>query len=201
MWYIAAALAGIAAAGAFAGVVRTRSQGEDPLPASADSLKKLSLEEINILLARLQREEPPEVIHGAMCYRVAGPPSVAEYTCPECGEKTIYDNHQTAFVEFQLNTARRLAESINSSTEFQVILDETRFCAFCSGDTAEEARLELRVLTPEGEEVLNAVNLTDLRMLDSFLKGNLYWLNETDARMPLKDHIGRMRMLLGLSEE
>lgn len=201
MWYFAAAVAGLAAAGAIAGMVRGKSPGVASFPVSADSIKKLSVREISMMLARLENEEPPEVVHGAMCYRVAGPPSIAEYTCPVCGEKTIYDDSNTGFIENRLGTARRLAESIEANTEFQVMLDESRYCAFCSGDSAENPSLVLRVVREDGEEISNPVSLTQLRMLDSFLKGNLYWLTETDGQMPLKDSADSMRRLLGITEE
>ncbi len=201
MWYIVAAVAGIALTGAVAGAIRTRSSGEGAMPVSADSIRKLSMDEINLLLSRLENENPPEIVQGAMCYRVAGPPSVAEYICPVCGEKTIYHDHQTGFIEFRLETARRLAESINSSTEFDVVLDESLYCSFCSEGSIEDACLMLRVRTREGEEISNAVTVTDLRMLDSFLKGELSWVTETDSRIPLRENADRMRRLLGLSEQ
>ncbi len=201
MWYIVAAVAGIALTGAVAGTIRTRSSGGSSMPLNADSIRKLSLDEINLLLARLENEEAPEVVQGAMCYRVAGPPSVAEYICPVCGEKTIYDDDQTGFIEFRLETARRLAESINTSTEFDVILDEALYCSHCSEASTENACLILRVRTAEGEDISNTVSVTDLRMLDSFLKGELSWVTETDSRIPLRENADRMRRLLGLSEQ
>jgi len=200
MWYIAA-FAGIVLMGAVAGTIHTRSSGNGTAPVSSDSFKRLSIEEINLLLARLESEEPPEVINGAMCYRVAGPPSVAEYTCPLCGEKTIYQDHRTELIEYQLETARRLAESVDSFTEFDVLLDESLFCSFCSQGSTDDARLVLRIISSDGEEVSNIVSLTDLRILISFLRGELCWLNEYDARIPLKDQSDRIRRLLGLPAE
>ncbi|MFA6619450.1 MAG: hypothetical protein WCT23_10340, partial [Candidatus Neomarinimicrobiota bacterium] len=184
---MAAVLAGIAVIWAVAKIILTRSSGEKTMPLSADSIEELSADKINLLLARLENEEPPDVVHGAMCYRVAGPPSVAEYTCPVCGEKTVYDDDHTGFIEFRLETARRLAESINTSTEFDVVLDESLYCSFCSEASSEDACLMLRVQSAQGKEVSSVASVTDLRMLDSFLKGQLYWLTETGDRMPLRN--------------
>lgn len=201
MWYIAAAVAAVALAGVLAGNARTRAASDNARPVSAASLKKLSPGEINLLLSRLENEDPPEVVRGAMCYRVAGPPSVSEYTCPVCGEKTLYHNMHTRFIEYELETARRLAESIISSTDLMIEVDESLYCSYCSDASAEDACLMLRVTTSEGEELCNAVSVTDLRMLDSFLRGELFWVTATDDRMPLKDNADRLRRLLGLAEQ
>lgn len=201
MWYIAAAVAAVALAGVLAGNARTRPAADNARPVSTASLKKLSTGEINLLLSRLEKEDPPEVVQGAMCYRVAGPPSVAEYTCPVCGEKTIYHDLHTRFIEFELETARRLAESISSSTDIIIALDESLYCSFCSDASIEDACLMLRVTTSEGEELSSSVSVTDLRMLDSFLRGELFWVTATDDRMPLRDNAGRLRRLLGIAEQ
>lgn len=136
-----------------------------------------------------------------MCYQVAGPPSVSEYTCTVCGEKTIYHNMHTRFIEYELETARRLADSIISSTDLMIEVDESLYCSFCSDASAEDACLMLRVTTSEGEVLSNEVSVTDLRMLDSFLRGELFWVTATDDRIPLKDNADRLRRLLGLAEQ
>ena len=206
MWYIAAVV-GIVLAGTLTGVVKSRGI---PFPKEENTtnriinsaaLKPLSMQQVNLLLERLEREEPPEPVFGAMCYDMMGPPAVAEYICPVCGEKTLYNDFQTAFIEWELQGARRLAESLDASTEFQIILDETLFCDYCSEDSEEETSLILRVLPEQGEEVVNRVSLTDLRKLDSFLQGRLYWLTDNDSQEPLQDYVERLRHLLGLVEE
>lgn len=50
----------------------------------------------------------------------------------------------------------------------------------------------------EGVETVNRVFLTDLRKLDSFLQGRLYWLTDNDSQEPLQDDSQRIRQLLGL---
>ncbi|MCK5132026.1 MAG: hypothetical protein KAR40_07740 [Candidatus Sabulitectum sp.] len=49
----------------------------------------LSVAQVNFLLARLESEEPPTQTMGVMCYEAMILPSVAEYICPVCGDKTL----------------------------------------------------------------------------------------------------------------
>jgi hypothetical protein len=166
------------------------------------SIKILSMQQVNWLLARLESQPAPGPVMGAMCYDSMAAPVVAEYICPVCGEKTIYNYTQSEFIEWQLQGCRRMVESINASTEFQVELDETLFCEFCTPDYPDQSPSLVLVVKPvEGEPVVNRVSELDLRMLDSFLQGNLYYTTDTDGQMPLLEYAGRMRQLLGLTEE
>jgi len=202
MWYVAA-VAGIVIAGTLAGVVKSRGtvffKEGDPVGTFLNSatIKPLSIEQVNFLLARLEREEAPEPMYGAMCYEMMAAPAVAEYICPVCGEKTLYEDYTTAFIEWELPGARRLVESIDEATDFQVSLDETMYCDFCSEFPDEDPHLILRVQGNEGETV-NRVSISDLRKLDSFLQGRLYWVTDNDGQEPLKEDAELIRDLLGL---
>lgn len=205
MWYIAA-LVGLIIAGAVTGIAKAKGIFllEDISQAvTIDSIRmrSLSTSQINLLLARLEKEEPPGPVIGAMCYDPASAPLVAEYVCPVCGEKTVYEDHHTEFVEWELQGARRLAESINGNTEFTVQLDETLFCGYCSSETDADPSLLLRVVHSDGEVVLNRISLDDLRKLESFLQGRLYWITYYDEHKPLQDEIERLQTLLGIEEE
>lgn len=189
MWYIAGSLVLILAGTALAGITRLKAVEPD----NADTtdgihglleIQGLSVEQVNFLLARLEREEAPAPVFGAMCYGPMAMPQVADYICPLCGEKTIYETNQAPFILWELPAARRLAESINQSTEFSVVLDETQFCSFCSTEDAEYPALFLRVNTDQNTETVNRVTVDDLRKLDSFLQGNLYWLTSNDGQEP-----------------
>jgi len=205
MWYLAAA-AVIIIAGGWAGFSKGR-HWSPPKEAgvmgnilnSAD-LGPLTVEQVNYLLSRLETQEPPEPVFGAMCYEAMAAPEVAEYICPVCGEKTIYSNYDTVFIEWELQGARRLADTIQSNTQFDVALDETLFCDFCSGGSDEDPRLMLRVVLDDGEEIVNAVSLTELRKLDSFLRGRLYWVTSNDGQEPLQEDTDLIRRLLGITE-
>lgn len=205
MWYIAA-LAGLVIAGAVTGIAKTKGTfflGDISQATTIDStrIRALSMEEINVLLDRLEKEELPAPVIGAMCYDPVSAPLVAEYVCPACGEKTIYEDHHTEFVEWELQGARRLAESINDNTEFTVQLDETLFCDYCSSDIDADPSMLLRVVHSDGEAVLNRISLNDLRKLDSFLQGRLYWVTYYDEHNPLQDEIERIQTLLGIEDE
>lgn len=202
MWYIAGAFLLLAAAGAL-GLGRSGSvtvRGFPVLDRILDraDLGALSMEQVNALLARLELREPPEPVMGAMCYEAMAYPAVAEYICPVCGEKTIYEDTRTGFIEWELPGCRRMAQSINGLTEFEIILDETMFCRFCSEETEENPRLLLRVASGDSGETVNHISIPDLRMLESFLQGNLYYLTANDAQIPLREHSDRIRELLGV---
>ncbi|MBN2586125.1 MAG: hypothetical protein JXA64_00130 [Candidatus Fermentibacteraceae bacterium] len=204
MWYIFAAVILIAATSAF-GLSRTKGgpPGEYQLLEKVldrVTLSSLSMEQVNGLLARLQLQEPPEPVMGAMCYEAMAYPAVAEYICPVCGEKTIYDDYNTPFIEWELQGCRRMAEFINGITEFQVTLDERLFCDFCSPDREGDPALLLRVASTDSTETVNSVTVYDLRLLESFLQGRLYYLTENDSQLPLREHADRLRELLGVPE-
>lgn len=205
MWYIAGAcfLLVVSAAAGFTRSLRASEikSAAEGAAISSTSIKALSRNQINDLISRLEKEESPEPVMGAMCYAPMMVPSVAEYICPTCGEKTLYSDSNTAFIEWTLDDCRRRAESINAITDFEILLDESLFCDFCSPEPGHEPYLVLRVVTETGEEVANAVQAVDLMRLESFLSGNLYFTTSNDGQMPLLEGAGRIRLLLGLVEE
>ena len=198
MWYIPVLII-VIAAGTLAGVSRLNHR-KQPEGAGTGTLSvvSLSMDQINFLLARLEKEDPPESVRGAMCYGPMAIPDSAEYICPVCGEKTIYSGGMSAYLQHELEAARRLAESIEASTDFTVVLDESAFCEFCSEYGVGSAVLVLRVTNENGEETENSVSVDDLRKLDSFLRGNLFWVTSNDGQEPLRDHLDRMTELLGI---
>jgi predicted RNA-binding Zn-ribbon protein involved in translation (DUF1610 family) len=202
MWYLPLVVV-VLAAGAFAGVSRLRSgfpaskQVSDP-GTGIHAVESLSMEQINLLLARLEKEEAPEPQMGAMCYAPMAIADSAEYICPDCGEKTVYGGGMSPYLQYELDTARRLAESINASTDFDVVLDESSFCEFCSEYGEGSAVLVLRVTGENGEETANSVSVDDLRRLNWFLRGSLFWVTSNDGHAPLRGHSERMAELLGI---
>lgn len=206
MWYILAALLILIVSGllGYRGK-ETAGAAKEPVIVSRIlqnvDLQSLSMEQIDSLLARLESQEPPEPVMGAMCYEAMAYPDVAEYICPVCGEKTVYSSMNTAFIEWELSGCRRLADSIDSLTEFHVYLDESQFCQACSDSVFEDPDI-LLVVSPPGEgETVNSVSITDLRMLESFLQGNLYYTTFNDGQQPLQEYAPRLRELLGLDGE
>ncbi|MEN8207797.1 MAG: hypothetical protein ABFR50_00950 [Candidatus Fermentibacteria bacterium] len=204
MWYLVAAVVLLATSGVY-GFTKLRNDGvgkSSPVSRVFNSLtiKSLTMDQVNTLLARLEIEEPPDPVRGAMCYEAMAYPLVAEYICPACGEKTIYTDFQTGFIEWELQGCRRLVESINEYTEFEVSLDETLFCDFCSDSSTEEPAILLRVASTDTTDTVNSVSIHDLRILDSFLQGNLYYLTGNESQFPLQDCSDLIRQLLGASD-
>ncbi len=205
MWYILAAVL-IVGASSVLGLSRSGGaglwkSGTGTGSVAGISFQSLSADEINALLEKLESTEPPESVMGAMCYAPMAYPEVAEYICPVCGEKTLYRGYETALIEWELPGLRRMAENIDGLTDFQVVLDESQFCGFCSGVEAADPRVLLRVSTSDSTEVVNSVSSTDLRMLESFLQGNLYYLTSNDGQEPLQDYAHRIRQLLGIPSD
>jgi hypothetical protein len=205
MWYILGAvfLVGVSTAVGFSrtGGTGLQKTGSGPGSILGISFPSLSMEEIDVLLDRLECMEPPERIMGAMCYAPMAYPEVAEYVCPVCGEKTFYSGYLCTLIEWELAGLRRMAGSIDSMTDFSVVLDERQFCHYCSTEEVENPSVLLRVSTSDSTEAVNIVSSMDLRMLESFLRGNLYYLTSNDSQEPLQDHSERLRQLLGLAPD
>ncbi|MCK5115599.1 MAG: hypothetical protein KAR44_03305 [Candidatus Aegiribacteria sp.] len=198
MWYIPFLII-VLAAGAFAGISRFRLQKQPVSETTGiNSVVSLSMDQIHILLERLGKEESPESVFGAMCYASIAMPDYTEYICAVCGEKTVYTGNISNFSLWEFDAARRLVESIDAHTDFTIELDETLYCDYCSAEEEESPSLILRVCIESGTESTSSVSITDLRMLDSFLQGRLFWVTSNDGQEPLKDHVERMAELLGI---
>ncbi len=79
-----------------------------------------------------------------------------------------------------------------------MVLDESAFCEFCSEFGEGSAVLVLRVAGEHGEETENSVSVDELRMLDSFLRGRLFWVTSNEGHAPLRNHSERVAELLGI---
>ena len=124
---------------------------------------------------------------GAMCYDMALPPDHTEYTCPTCGEKTLYawsqkelgtwnsENfakmREVRFVQGELTACRREVEKIKQSTGLLLTLDESSFCKHCQPN-ATKHELKLTVTYTDGRtHTVSPVSLSDFRLLRDFFEG------------------------------
>ena len=164
---------------------------------SSSAIKSMSRDEVSRLLERIAGEKEPEFVMGAMCYAVMAMPEVAEYVCPVCGEKTVYGSEHAATIQWGLSTARSIVDAIRSSSELDVVLDESGFCSRCAPDSVEPG-LRLVVTYEDGTTSVAGVTSDDLRMLAGVLSGELYYLTSNDSRSPLAPNIERMRSILGI---
>ncbi len=131
MNWVVIVLAAVAVGTAF-GVGRGFSlQGKGPV--SVNRLVRSGREGIRLLLERVEREETPDVVMGAMCYRTAAVPERAEYICPVCGGRTWYGGQAAYTLTREADSMRRAMLEINGTPYFQAFLDESAFCSTCSG--------------------------------------------------------------------
>jgi hypothetical protein len=185
------------------GAVRQRAKQDNSgttIPGTGIELSDLgsvSWDQVEILLGRLETREPPEPVFGAMCYEMVAAPSVAEYVCPLCGEKTLYTDNDTWFIEFELQGCRRIFDEMAGVADMDIELDESHLCSFCTDADSVEAVLYLDVTLEDGTVVSNPVTEFDLRLLESFLKGRLFYYTSNDGQEPLQPYAGRIRELLG----
>jgi hypothetical protein len=169
---------------------------------------KLEREEIKQLLRNLPASADWELDKiGAMCYKSAGPPKRAEYSCPTCGAKTLYilekDNDSyklTIFLKWGLDQSRRLISEIKG---IQVELDERQFCKKCSPNV-KSPELALNIKLP-GETDSHHVKITeeDIKLLIEFTQGEITheYRSWFEGETMLKMHKNDLERLLGISTD
>lgn len=164
------------------------------------SPRPLTRAELDARLRALAESDPPPPgsSSGAMCYEMAAPPDTADYTCPRCGVRTHYSKDAAlAAVILDLPGMRRAAEQI---VGLRVELDESEFCRGCTPQPSERPQPELRVTLPGGEEHrTRGVSLEDLRILAALAAGAPEPTAEREDPAWLKEHLPRIRELLGLA--
>ncbi len=134
---------------------------------------------------------------GAMCYSVVPVPPTAEYTCSACGQKTLYDKDEAAWVVEDMATYRREFDLLVQVSPIQMKLDESSFCAKCSPN-ATEHQLVLTVTHEDGTtNTTKPVSIHDLIILKEYFQGRLvdYTPYKTDSL--IQQSILRIKQLLG----
>jgi predicted RNA-binding Zn-ribbon protein involved in translation (DUF1610 family) len=173
--------------------------------------RSLSKTEIIARLKLLATSEPPKDLSlGAMCYEMIALPRRAEYTCPVCGEKTLYalpenktndwDNQLykvIGSVNTEIPTCRQIIRSIK---DLRLQLDETQFCRHCSSDVKDPV-LVLKVWydDPKNAYIVTDITHDDCRMLQEFIEGKKKHEFGNGQEMTLKDQLKRLEVLLGVS--
>jgi hypothetical protein len=164
-----------------------------------DSIRRqLTREELREKMVKLAvKKVPDNLSQGAMCYKVAGPQSRAEYVCPVCGKKTLYTDDNGWFINGNLSECRRIAASL---VEINCKLDESQFCKHCTPDLETEPQLCITTQY-KGEEKINkvcSIDRHDMIILDEFLSGKAVHSSDQDYETPLKDELDRISRLLGI---
>lgn len=160
------------------------------------------------LIALSKSPAPTELATGAMCYKPAMPPKSADYTCPKCGEKTLYsiekiENKNEGYqiigtVNVDIPNCRRTIKTIKG---IKITLDESQFCKKCSPDILSP-KLVLIIEHEDGKKhTFTGVTNNDLILISEFLSGSDKHKDEGDFETPLKNHVNRLSELLGVEIE
>jgi hypothetical protein len=171
-----------------------------PSPLETGNLTK---EEIRRRLEKISTCSPPrELKTGAMCYAPRLLPERVDYICPLCGQKTLYvsskgDNiAQMEYIIESLPECRRLAKQAKGVV---LHIDEKEFCRKCTPGGATH-KLSLVVSYPgeKKEYRVSDVTVDDLRLINEFLEGKDRHRSSNDSESAMKDHLPRLRELLGI---
>lgn len=160
---------------------------------------KKAIEEKLIKLADTPVTE--QLSRGAMCYKMAMPKNVSEYTCPTCGEKTIYKDWMGKRIEEELPSLRRIVASIK---QLKLILDENGLCSHCRKEVLfpQNMNIGLKIIWPDKtENYTSDIQLSDMIILQEFLEGKTVFKGERDSINALKNYLPRLRKILGIQEK
>lgn len=134
---------------------------------------------------------------GAMCYKVAAPQTTSEYTCPVCGQKTLYDKENTAWIVQSIETSRREFDLLVQVSPLKMKLDESNLCAKCSPN-ATEHQLVLTITYEDGTtRSITTGNDDNLRILRDYFQGRLTDSSPGKSPELVRWEIKRARELLG----
>ena len=190
-----------------AGAACSRSAATPPAPAvpvvqTAGQLARLDRQQVRELLRRIATTAPPAKRKmGAMCYDMAGPSLRAEYVCPTCGERTLYEKEATRVVQFELTECRRAYAELRMIAGEAIVFDESQFCRKCQPDVKKPS-LALRVAFEDQQTCITEnVTADDLRLLREFLTGQLLHVADNEAETPLQQHLPRIEKLLGTEDK
>lgn len=183
---------------AFASAARTTDGGTNVATmVTARQVKGLNRAQLKSLLQRIATTPEPQPVMGAMCYKPAMPPKVAEYICPACGEKTVFTEKEARFIHWELTRCRNLLQEIRPSSADALALDETACCRKCRPATSTPS-LTLVVHFDDGTtRRITPISAEQLRLLRDFLAGRLAVKGATDGEVPLKAHLPELENLLG----
>ncbi len=163
-----------------------------------------SKKDIEIKLKKLAETPPPDKLSfGAKCYKMAGAPETASYTCPVCEKVTKHkvknkskDYNKTKLIQWGINACRNEIEKIK---EINIKLDESQFCKNCSPDIDEPQLCLLVNINNESDttKICN-INHNDIKLISEFLNDELKHKGKRDKESPLVNYISRIQELLGI---
>jgi hypothetical protein len=182
--------------------------GTSKKAAAVSEVQSMKQSEIEERLRELAKGPPPAKLSpGAMCYSMMVPPTIVEYVCPKCGEKTLYTGEKgprsaddTNAIRREVVACRRILKEMEG---LDIELDESQFCAKCTPDLKGPPQIIL-VVRYEGTEEphrVEGVTSEDMAILKEFLDGKDKHEGDFGIEKPLKDYIERLGELLGVKIE
>jgi hypothetical protein len=153
---------------------------------------------IEKLKALANSEAPTNLSTGAMCYKVAAPPSRAEYVCPICGTKTLYTDDYARIIDREIPQCRTFADSTGT---LGINLDEKQFCKKCSpGVKDPQLCIDFKYADDTTKHSVCGINANDMKLIFEFLKGRDKHKDSYDSETPLKNYVGRLKEVLDVKE-
>jgi hypothetical protein len=142
---------------------------------------------------------PTELKKGAMCYAVVNEPDSTYYTCPECGEKTLYTINAGRFVHRELPGCRSMSKTFS---EINLTLDESQYCKKCSPDIElPQLCITYKLSDDTSETHICGIDSDDLEIMKEFMQGTDKHLAGQGREVPLKDYLPRLQQLFGIKTE
>jgi predicted RNA-binding Zn-ribbon protein involved in translation (DUF1610 family) len=171
-----------------------------------DTIKDMfSRQQIDQKLKHLaETPAPKNLSFGAECYeKVFREYNVYEYSCPVCGEKTVYKNDQNnnnydlmETLDLNLNRCRIEIEKVKG---INIKLDEKEFCEHCSPKLSNpKMYLLINIAGQKDTTKISNFYYWDIRLIQEFLDDKLIHKDDQDSESPLKDNIIRIKELLGI---
>jgi len=186
----------------FAGLAMRTHAEEGKAPVTVERMKRLSNEQVERMIDRLEARPAPEAKMGAMCYEMVADAPVTEYVCPECGGKTLYPleegEYRTPLNELEtLREAEQEAQAAAEKVGTLVTLDEKQFCRKCQPEFEGEPRVVLVTRLPNGrQQRTEDFTVRDLWILRDFFLGKDVVVGSQEDEEPLKDQLPRLRELM-----
>jgi hypothetical protein len=164
---------------------------------TARQVKGLNRAQLKGMLQRIATAPEPKPVMGAMCYSPARPPTIAEYICPTCGQKTVFAEREARYIQWELTSCRNLLKEIQKTSGNAVALDETACCHKCHPENTAPILAAVIHFDDGAVRRIAPISAEQLRLLRDFLAGKLAVKASNDGEAPLKAHLPELEKLLG----
>jgi hypothetical protein len=165
------------------------------------NIKALDREAVRTLLKRLAETKvsvPDQPNVSACCYApMELPKPYIWYTCPKCGEKTLYEQGMAYLVESELPACRAIIKMLERRAPGAFKLDESRFCRECS-PAVKQPTLVLTLNYADGKpQTISGVTPEETRLLQEFLSGELVHKDAEGSKLELRYYLPQIEKIVG----